>query len=346
MPKQINIGWVGSGFIGQVAHLYSFSQIHDLNITALAEMRPKLRQKVQDKFNIQKVYKNHSELIKDSKNLDGIVAIVRRYHTYKIAKDILSEKINLFTEKPMAMTYKQANTLTGLAKKNSLIYTVGNMRRHDDGVIYAKNFFDKILKNKSLGKINYFKCTCFSGYDYCNIDQQIITKEKFPNYKGSSSAPDWVKKNNKYNYEKFLAFFSHDLNLINLFFKDKYKIKSFLHKQSGGLVTFDYSNYYGLFDFAYSDQKKWEEKLEIFFSKGKIEINLQPAFLKNQTAEVKIYYEGKNPSVFSPKIEWSWAFKNQALSFIRSLRSKKNNNCSGMESLKDLVMAENIWKKI
>ena len=246
----------------------------------------------------------------------------------------------------MAMTYKQANVLAGLAKKNSLIYSIGNMRRHDDGVIYAKNFFDKIIKNESLGKINYFKCTCFSGYDYCNIDQQIVTNEKFPNYRGSATSPDWIKNKNKYNFEKFLAFFSHDLNLINLFFKDKYKIKSFLHKKSGGVVTFDYKKYYGIFDFAYSEQKKWEEKLEIFFSKGKIEIDLKPAFLKNQTADVKIYNEGKNPSVFSPKIEWSWAFKNQALSFIQSIRAKKNNNCSGAETLKDLVMAESIWKKL
>ena len=35
----------------------------------------------------------------------------------------------------MAPTVKQAKHLVNLAKKNKLIYTVGNMRRHDSGVV-------------------------------------------------------------------------------------------------------------------------------------------------------------------------------------------------------------------
>ena len=90
MSEKFNIGWVGSGFIGQVAHLYSFSQIKKLNIVALAEMRPKLRQAVKEKFQIKRTYKNHLDLINDSKDLDAVVAIVRRYHTYKVARKELT----------------------------------------------------------------------------------------------------------------------------------------------------------------------------------------------------------------------------------------------------------------
>jgi len=346
MKKKIKIGWIGSGFIGQVAHLYSFSQIKDLEIVSLAELRPELGKKVKRRYNIKYLYRNHNELIDNSKDLDGIISIVRRYHTFKVAQDVLRNGLNLFTEKPMAMTYQQAKILVNLAKRKSLIYSIGNMRRHDDGVIYAKNYFDKILKTKKLGTLNYFKCYCFGGYDYCNIDQQIITNDKYPNYRGSETSPKWLSKNDKHNYEKFLAFFVHDLNLINFFFDKKYTVKSFLNKNSGGIVTLDYDKFYGIFDFAYGNQRKWEEKLEIFFSKGKIEINLKPAFLRNQNAEVKIFYEGNKPSMFSPKIDWSWSFKNQALSFIESIKKNKNNNCSGKESLKDMVMAEKIWKKV
>lgn len=346
MKRKINIGWIGSGFIGQVAHLYSFSQIKDLEILSLAELRPELGKQIKRKYNIKNLYKSHIDLLKDNENLDGIVSIVRRYHTFRVAKDVLRNGFNLFTEKPMAMTYQQSKTLVNLAKKKSLVYSIGNMRRFDDGVTYAKEYFDKVLKTKKLGTLNYFKCYCFGGYDYCNIDQQITTNDKYPNYPGSETSPKWLSKNQKRNYERFLAFFVHDLNLINYFFEKKYKVKSFLNKNSGGVVTFDYDSFYGIFDFAYGDQRKWEEKLEIFFSKGKIEINLKPAFLRNQNAEVKIFYEGSKPSVFSPKIDWSWSFKNQASSFIESIRRNKSNKCSGKESLKDMEMAEKIWRKV
>ena len=99
MSKKLNIGWIGSGFVGQVAHLYSYSQISKVNITALAELRQDLGTRVKKKFNINKLYKNHIELLENEKELDAVILIVRRHHTAPIAKEVLESKINLFTEK-------------------------------------------------------------------------------------------------------------------------------------------------------------------------------------------------------------------------------------------------------
>ena len=47
MSKKLNIGWIGSGFVGQVAHLFSYSQIPNINLVALAELRQDLGKRVQ-----------------------------------------------------------------------------------------------------------------------------------------------------------------------------------------------------------------------------------------------------------------------------------------------------------
>ena len=89
--------------MGQVAHLSSFSSIPDVEIVALSELREELGKRSCQRFGIKKFYKDYKKMLATEK-VDGVVCIVRRYQTYEIAKEVLSRKINLFTEKPMAPT--------------------------------------------------------------------------------------------------------------------------------------------------------------------------------------------------------------------------------------------------
>ena len=42
MNRKLNIGFIGSGFVSQVAHLHNYNEISSVNISALAELRPEL----------------------------------------------------------------------------------------------------------------------------------------------------------------------------------------------------------------------------------------------------------------------------------------------------------------
>ena len=41
LEKKIRLAWIGSGFVGQVAHLSSFSSLPNVEIVALSELREK-----------------------------------------------------------------------------------------------------------------------------------------------------------------------------------------------------------------------------------------------------------------------------------------------------------------
>ena len=90
MKKKINIGWIGSGFIGQVAHLYSFSQIKDLEILSLAELRPELGKQIKRKYNIKKLYKSHIDLLKNENNatLEPRITVLKKRLAEKYKKAI------------------------------------------------------------------------------------------------------------------------------------------------------------------------------------------------------------------------------------------------------------------
>ena len=112
MNKKIKIGWVGSGFIGQVAHLSSFTTLDNIKITGLAELRENLRHDIQKKYQILNVFKNHKELL-DYGDFDAVIAIVRRHHTATIAKDILNA--------PLMTKYDRLDE-TGAARNPILTY--------------------------------------------------------------------------------------------------------------------------------------------------------------------------------------------------------------------------------
>ena len=66
---KIRLGWIGCGFIGQLAHLENFSSLSDVEITALADTKIKLAKKVAKKYGIKKIYNNHLDLLKNEKKL-------------------------------------------------------------------------------------------------------------------------------------------------------------------------------------------------------------------------------------------------------------------------------------
>ena len=76
---------------------------------------------------------------------------------------------------------------------------------------------------------------------------------------------------------------------------------------------------------SYMHLKKFGEKnLKINFSKGRIIVELPPAFLKNQPSKIKIFYDKGLNKIYEPKFDWTWSFKNQSLELIKSIKNKKS----------------------
>ena len=114
---------------------------------------------VANKYKIKHTYRNYKNLIRNQKDLDAIILTVPRHETYKISKEILKNKINLFTEKPIALSQKSALELVNLAKKNNLIYTIGHMKRHDESIKYLRKLF---LKNDF--KFNFLQNVYYESF--------------------------------------------------------------------------------------------------------------------------------------------------------------------------------------
>ncbi len=348
MNHKLKLGWVGAGFIGQVAHLSNYIELPNVEIVGLAELRPKLGELACNKYRIPRYYKDHKALLEDP-DIEAIVAIVRRKHTASVALDILNKGFHLFTEKPMAPTLEQGQKLVNAAIKNKCNYVIGYMRRHDEGVQIAKRMLESLLKSGYLGNILYFRAYCFGGRDYCNISGYIKTDEPPPDHRIWPMAPDWLPEKWGDEYERFMNVFIHDINLIRYLFDSLPEIKNVNYHKITGTVALEYKDFPGVFEFGQLETNRfWEEGVDIYFEHGRLQLTLPPAFLINYPATVVIDKDKPDQSIetLSQKADWTWSFMKQAKSFVEVVHSGNKSIANAFDGLQDIEFVESIWKKI
>ena len=347
--SKLNVAVVGGGFISQVAHLKNLKEIEHVNLIGLAELRPKQAELVARKFSISNVYKSHKELIEKC-NPDLVYVITRRHHTGPVALDLLNSGLNIFTEKPMAQTYEKSKLLVEVAAKNNVFYSVGFMRRYDAGVRKAKTIFEKVLKDNSLGRVLSGRIYLSAGGDYCNISGDVQSGEPKPMDPIWPIAPDFLAKDLHKDYEDFVNVSGHDINLMRYFFGMPEKIEGCFYKSGTGAVCiFDYGNFPVTYTWSDTLQlTRWEEGMEINFEKGSIKVELPPGFLMNVPSKVKVTTWRSRNDIETKELnsDWTWSFKNEDYEITKSILNKEKSVSSGEDSLKDMILIEDIWRII
>ena len=336
------IAFIGAGFISQICHLPIYSRIRGVDIVAICDKDIILAKKVAKKFNIPKIYSNYGELLRKEKNLDAIILVVPRHDTFEVSKNILKNNVNLFSEKPMALSYRSAQILCGIAKKNNVRYVVGYMKRHDKTIqILKKIFKTKKFKIKNIKSIIY---ESFAGNSYANLTKHIKRKKEYKPNEITNEINSKFKNNQiKLNFLKFLNTHSHAVNLLRYLVGDITFDKKNNNKSGEGFLFFKRKNIPIILNTAYLKSVNWYENIKISFSNYRIEINFPPPMLINQPAKMKII-NLRNGNVAKQFTNWSWSFENQALNFVKYISKKKSKSINeGIESLNDLKLIEKIF---
>ena len=340
----IKVGFIGAGFIGQIAHIDNFSQLDTCELTAIAELRPKLRAEVAQKYNFKQQYSNHRELLEHS-NVDAVVVVTSRALSASVVFDCLNAGKHVFCEKPMAGTYLEGIALVNAAKKNGVRYCVGYMKRYDAGVLYARSALNEILLTQELGLLLHVRASCYMGHSYCKAKGNILTDEKLVVPPANNMAPDWLDNIDKPTFARYVNVYSHLTNLLSFLFNKQPKVEYFNFLSNiAHTCVLNYNDFLATIDTGEISNRDWEEEIKILFEHGHLVIKLPPALLRNVPASVEIYKAGDIQQLIIPKIDWSWSFRNQAVAFIDDLITGNASNIDGSFAAQDLALIEEIWK--
>lgn len=342
MSGDVRIGMIGAGMVGQLAHLANYVRTPGCRVTALAELRPELGKAAMDTFGVPKMYPSHHDMLA-ANEIDAAVVVTRRPATGPVVLDVLKAGKHVLSEKPMAHTAEQAARLVKAAADNNLVYSVGFMKRHDEGTAVAKKMLDELTASNELGRIILMRGYCFCGDFNVHPEGFVMTSETRPD--GLSLwpvAPDWLPQQYAEDYAWFLNVFIHDLNILRHFTGQDLSVRAVdLSRRNGRIALLETSAYPVVLEMGEQAGTDWTEGIDIQFEKGRLTIQFPSPLIEDKSAIVMLT-RGKDTKTLSTGA--SWSFRRQAAAFIADIAGGRTPVASGADSIADLTLVERIWR--
>lgn len=344
MSEKVRLGFVGSGRMGQLAHIANYAIIPDCELVALAEGRMKTAEAVAQRYGIQQIYRTHKEMLEKA-DLDGVVAIMKYNLHHAIVPDILEAGKPIATEKPICVRLDTAKKLLNLAKEKDVLYQVGYMKRHDPASKFVKKTIQQWRKSGECGDMTYVRIMICGGDWTGQIEPPIDLGDNAPKYENETPEPmpHWIPPSMQKIYNKLIDFFIHQINLLRYLIDEDYEV-AYVDRKGRIMVVRTHSGVPCTFEMApYGLKNRWEESYEIRFERGKINLSLPAPMARQRAGEVVIYKasdENSFPQIIKPLLPQKWEFLEQARHFIECLRDSKPTISPASESLKDLKVSE------
>jgi len=145
----LKLGIIGTGAMANT-HAKNFLKIKDVKLTACCDI---------DRVKVEKYAKVHSipgvytdlDVMLRSEKLDAVSVVTTDQHHHPVVMKVLSKKINVMCEKPLALNRKDAWEMARTAKKNGVINNVNFSYRRSPAAQLAA----KMIKNGELGNIKH-----------------------------------------------------------------------------------------------------------------------------------------------------------------------------------------------
>ena len=344
MSNKVRLGFIGSGFMGQLAHIANYATVPDCELVALAEGRVETAKAVAKHYGIQEIYANHKEMLAKA-DIDAVVAIMG-FHLYSsLIPDILEAGKPVATEKPMCIRAESARRMTALAEEKGVIYQVGYMKRHDPGSKYVRETVQKWKASGECGRMTYVRVTMPSGDWTYQIEPPISMGDSAPPYEGQTgeAPPEWMGDMGGH-YNGFINFYIHQVNLLRYLMGEDYEV-TYVDPTSSLLVAKSESGVPCVLEMAsYGLRNRWDEFYKICFEGGKIDLQIPAPMARQHAGDVVVYkgsgFDADEPQMMRPILPQLWGFREQARHFVECIRDGKGTISPASEAVKDLEVSE------
>ncbi|HCL29828.1 MAG TPA: gfo/Idh/MocA family oxidoreductase [Candidatus Latescibacteria bacterium] len=128
MSDQIRIAMIGAGGMANSVHYPSLASFDDVEIAAICDLDEERLTKTADQYGVEARYDDYQQMVADIAP-DGVYVIGQPHIMYDIWIWCLQQGLNLYIEKPMGLTWHQAQMLESLAEQKGVVTQVSHQRR-------------------------------------------------------------------------------------------------------------------------------------------------------------------------------------------------------------------------
>ncbi|MFD1678066.1 Gfo/Idh/MocA family protein [Alicyclobacillus fodiniaquatilis] len=126
--NQVKVAMIGAGHMANTVHYPSLASFEDVQFVGICDVNTEPLQKTADKYGIENRYTDFKQMLNEVKP-DAVYAIGQPHIFFDIWMWCLEQGFNLCIEKPMGLTFHQAQALAYMAEKQGCITQVSFQRR-------------------------------------------------------------------------------------------------------------------------------------------------------------------------------------------------------------------------
>lgn len=322
------IGFIGTGMMGQLAHLGNYARLRDAGqcvIAGVTDLKPLLAKAVAEKYQVAHVYRDNEELLSDLA-IDAVICIQQWPNNYALVKQILSAGKSVMTEKPMVGRSDEAEELAALAKQQGVLYSVGFMKRYDTGVELAKQLFKQFQESGELGQLLAIDAMCDGGNWLQNVEAPVRVDDSTPLPPLRPTYPDACQsEKQRAAYGYLVNIFAHNINLCHYFVEAEMEVRAaqFLGDKSMNALLRS-GNVPVTVRGANSGSYTWREYTTFAFERGEMVVATPVPMNRQQSASVFVTRKGPHgDETTTYHAPVAWAFYREAEGFVNALAGRE-----------------------
>lgn len=336
----VRLGFVGTGFMGQVAHLQNYAALDGVRLVGIADPKRKQAEMVAHRYGIERVYADHRQLAADGE-VDAVVAILPHAANAVVVKDLLAAGKHVITEKPLAVSAAQGHELAEAAAKAGKHLCVGNMKRFDPGVRWAREAISSWTGEGP--EPTFVRAHCFGGDWICGKVEMIHSDEAYPALELESDGPEFLSPEMRQDFQMFTNIYIHNINLLRYILGCEIEVLSATAHAGRKVVAFAAKDALVSLECGGMSGQWWDEVTTVYFGNGYVDLKTPPPMLRNVPAQVERYSAADGTKV-SPVLPWHWAFRAQAEEFVATVRGDIPPVNPASEAVRDLEISEAIYR--
>lgn len=303
----VRLGFIGAGFVAQVAHIPAFCKSPDFSCVAIADPRSDIREHVALTYGITYEFASHTDLL-ESGVVDAVVVTLPRRLTAAMVEDCLAHETWVLAEKPLFLNSSSAPKI--LSKVGNRGVCVGFMKRCDAGVEHAKSMLEE--QGQYFGELESVIAACHAGDSYFGIGGDFKSAHDRVVLSVQEAFPASIPAAFQYSYEQFLNVYSHTLNLSELLSGRHVALERCVYAENGaGHFVGRIGSVPYVLSVSRGKAHPWTESVELRFEKAIVTVKLPAAFDKNGHAAVEICATPDVTLRPRPLTNAAWAFDAQ-----------------------------------
>lgn len=345
----VRIGFVGTGNMGQCAHLRHYASLsEECCVAALAEPRPRLAAAVAARYGVPAVYSSAAEMLRNE-TLDAIVASQPFTRHGTILDELLPAGLPIFIEKPLAGSPAAGRRLLSSIEEAGARVMVGYHKRSDPATEFAKAAVDRFRTEGGLGRLTYCRVIMPSGDWIAGGFDDLIRSDEAPPATPVDAAPEDMAETVWKDYLRFVNYYIHQVNLIRHLIGEPYAVT---YVDPGGilLVGRSRSGVACVLEMTpYRTTLDWQESALVCFEKGTVKLSLPAPLAASRPGRVEIFEDpdaGGVPATRIPQLPRESAMRRQARNFLAFVRGDRPPPCEAAEAYEDLLIAEQYIRRM